>query len=211
MPIRRIANDGSLDSQFVDLHVICRLASFFECMDTLKDKLQKVIEHFKGEITSLRTGRASPALVEDLEVEMYGAKTQLKALASISTPDSRQIMIQPWDKSAIQQIEKAIQASQLGLSPVVDGQMIRLNLPQLTEERRRDLIKILKKNLEEDKISIRKIREEVIREIEDAEKKKEISEDEKFRKKQDVQKIVDEMNKKMDDISSKKEQEIMTG
>ena len=180
-------------------------------MGSLKEKLNKVIEYFKGEIVVLRTGRATPALVEDLQVDYYGTKTPLKALASISTPDPRQILIQPWDKGALQPIEKAIQSSQLGLNPVVDGVYIRLNLPQLTEERRKDLIKILGQKAEETKISVRKAREEVLRVVDDAEKKKEISEDEKFRKKQETQKTVDEINKKIEEIVSAKEKEIMNG
>src|SRR5437762_2599764 len=126
-------------------------------MELLKEKLNKAIEHLKQEVASLRTGRASPALVEDIEADYYGTKTAIKALGSISTPEPRQILIQPWDKGAIQPIEKAIQASGLGLNPVVDGIVIRLNLPQLTEERRKDLIKILKQKTEEVRISIRKI------------------------------------------------------
>src|SRR3989338_6791365 len=140
-------------------------------MGSLKEKLNKVIEYFKGEIAVLRTGRATPAVVENLPVDYYGTKTPLKALASISTPDPRQILIQPWDKGALQPIEKAIQSSQLGLNPVVDGVYIRLNLSQLTEERRKDLIKILGQKAEETKISVRKAREEGLRVVDDAEKK----------------------------------------
>ena len=177
----------------------------------LKEKLNKVIEHFKNEITVLRTGRATPALVEDLAVDYYGTKTPLKALASISTPDPKQILIQPWDKGALQPIEKAIQSSQLGLNPIVDGVYVRLNLPQLTEERRKDLTKILGQKAEEAKISVRKAREEALKEVEEQEKKKEISEDEKFRKKSEAQKTVDETNKKIEEIVSAKEKEIMGG
>ncbi|OHA05010.1 MAG: ribosome recycling factor [Candidatus Sungbacteria bacterium RIFCSPLOWO2_01_FULL_47_10] len=180
-------------------------------METLKEKLNKVIDHLKSEIVSLRTGRASPALVEDLQVDYYGVKTPLKAVASISTPDPKQIVIQPWDKAALQPIEKAIQQSQLGLNPVVDGAQVRLMLPQLTEERRKDLIKILKQKMEEARISVRKTREEALREVDILEKKKEISEDEKFRKKQDVQKMVDETNKKIEEIGAHKEKEILEG
>src|SRR3990172_2960232 len=180
-------------------------------METLKEKLNKVIDHLKSEIVSLRTGRASPALVEDLQVDYYGVKTPLKAVASISTPDPKQIVIQPWDKAALQPIEKAIQQSQLGLNPVVDGAQVRLMLPQLTEERRKDLIKILKQKMEEARISVRKTREEALREVDILEKKKEISEDEKFRKKQDVQKMVDETNKKIEEIGAHKEKEKLEG
>lgn len=180
-------------------------------MDLLKEKLSNIISHFKGEIAVLRTGRATPALVEDLAVDYYGTKTPLKALASISIPDPKQILIQPWDKGALQPIEKAIQSSPLGMNPIVDGAQVRLNLPQLTEERRRDLIKLLGQKSEETKISVRKAREEAIRENDDAEKKKEISEDEKFRKKSEIQKIVDEINKKIEETVNAKEKEIMNG
>ena len=177
----------------------------------LKEKLNKIVDHLKSEIASLRTGRATPALVEDLPVDYYGTKTPLKALASISTPDARQILIQPWDKNAVQPIEKAIQTSPLGLNPVVDSSAIRLNLPQLTEERKKDLVKVLKQKLEEGKIQVRKIREEAIKEIDALEKDKKISEDEKFRKRQETQKIVDEINKKIEEIGMGKETEIMNG
>ena len=180
-------------------------------MEMLKEKLNKIVDHLKSEIASLRTGRATPALVEDLPVDYYGTKTPLKALASISTPDARQILIQPWDKNAVQPIEKAIQTSPLGLNPVVDSSAIRLNLPQLTEERKKDLVKVLKQKLEEGKIQVRKIREEAIKEIDALEKDKKISEDEKFRKRQETQKIVDEINKKIEEIGMGKEKEIMNG
>lgn len=180
-------------------------------MDLLKEKLNKITEHFKGEIAILRTGRATPALVEDLAVDYYGTKTPLKALASISTPDPKQILIQPWDKGSLQPIEKAIQTSQLGLNPVVDGAQVRLNLPQLTEERRKDLIKLLGQKSEEAKIGVRKAREEALKEVDEQEKKKAISEDEKFRKKSEVQKTVDEINKKIEEIVNAKEKEIMNG
>ncbi len=179
-------------------------------MNEFKQKLEKIIMHLKQEITSLRTGRASPALVEDLEVEYYGTPTPLKALAAISISDARQLVIQPWDKNALQPIEKAIQSSSLGLSPVTDKDSIRLSIPQLTEERRKDLVKILGRNLEDAKITVRKEREEILKEIDRKEKAKEMSEDAKFREKAEVQKHVDEINKKIEEIGSAKEKEIMT-
>jgi len=180
-------------------------------MAELKQKLEKIIEGLKSDTASLRTGRATPALVEDLEVEYYGSKTPLKAVASISSPEPRSLVIQSWDKNAVQPIEKAIQTSPLGLNPVVDSSAIRLNLPQLTEERKKDLVKVLKQKLEEGKIQVRKIREEAIKEIDALEKDKKISEDEKFRKRQETQKIVDEINKKIEEIGMGKEKEIMNG
>lgn len=175
-----------------------------------KQKLEKIIARFKEAISSLRTGRASPAMVEDLEVEYYGAKTPLKALAAISSPEPRQIVIQPWDKGAIQPIEKAIQSSSLGLNPVTDRDTIRLQIPPLTEERRKELVKVLGRNLEDARISIRKEREDMLREIDREEKAKEISEDQKFRDRAEAQKQVDEANKKIEEIGTQKEKEIMT-
>ena len=176
----------------------------------LKEKLEKTLEYFKNEISSLRTGRATPALVEDLEVDYYGSKTPLKALAALSCPEPRQLLIKPWDKNALQPIEKAIQATSQGMNPVVDKDSIRLAIPSLNEERRKDLVKTLGKFLEEARICIRKDREDSLRETDRREKSKEISEDEKFRQKNDVQKQVDEANKKLEEIHRAKEKEIMT-
>lgn len=173
-------------------------------------KLEKIIAQLKIEVGSLRTGRASPALIEDLEIDYYGTKTPLKAVAAISSPSARELTIQPWDKNAIQPIERAIQASSLGLNPVTDRDMIRLTIPALTEERRRDLTKLLGRMLEDARIKVRKDREDALREVDRMEKAKEISEDEKFRDKNGIQKHVDETNKKIEDIGTTKEKEIMT-
>ena len=179
-------------------------------MKELKEKLEKIIERIKSEVAGLRTGRATPALVEDLEVDYYGTKTSLKALASISSPEPRTLVISPWDKNAIQPIEKAIQGSPLGINPVTDREAVRLSIPPLTEERRKDLTKLLGKHLEEARIHVRREREEILKEIDHKEKAKQISEDEKFRQKNEVQKAVDETNKKIEDLGKAKEKEIMT-
>lgn len=179
-------------------------------MTDFKKNLEKIIEHLKSEVVSLRTGRATPALVEDLEVDYYGTKTPLKAIASISSPEARSLVIQPWDKNAVQPIEKAIQSSSLGLNPVTDRDAIRLSIPPLTEERRRELTKLLGRHLEDARIQVRREREEILKEIDRKEKAKEISEDEKFRQKGEAQKQVDEINKKIEDIGSAKEKEMMT-
>ena len=179
-------------------------------MPEFKSKLEKIIEHLKIEIASLRTGRASPALVEDLEVDYYGTKTPLKAVAAISSPDPKQILIQPWDKNAVQPIERAIQSSSLGLNPITDKDFIRLAIPPLTEERRRELAKILGKHLEEARIQVRREREEMLKGIDAKEKAKQISEDEKFRQSKEAQKVVDEINKKIEDMGKAKEKEVMT-
>ncbi len=179
-------------------------------MIDFKQKLDKIVEYLRGEISSLRTGRATPALVEDLEVDYYGAKTPLKAIAAISSPEPRTLEIKPWDKNAIQPIEKAIQGSSLGLNPVTDRDTIRLSIPSLTEERRKELTKLLGKYLEDARIKIRQERESVLREIDRKEKAGELSEDERFRQKNEAQKIVDETNKKIEDAGASKEKEIMT-
>ncbi|MDO8600829.1 MAG: ribosome recycling factor [bacterium] len=176
----------------------------------LKQTLEKIFEHLKQEMSGLRTGRASPALVEDLEVDYYGAKTVLKALASISSPEPKQIFIQPWDKNAMEPIQKAIQSSSLGLNPIADRDGIRLTIPALTEERRKDLTKLLGKHLEEARIQVRREREDALKEIDALEKAKKISEDEKFRQKSEVQKQIDDMNKKIEELGETKEHEIMS-
>jgi len=158
----------------------------------------------------LRTGRATPALVENLEIDYYGTKTPLKAIAAISSPDSRSLIIQPWDKSVLPAIERAIETSKLGIKPVSERETIRILLPPLTEERRKELTKLLGKYLEDARIQVRREREEILKEIDRREKAKEISEDEKFRRKNEVQKIVDEANKKIEEIGTAKEKEIMT-
>ncbi|MBI2640065.1 MAG: ribosome recycling factor [Candidatus Sungbacteria bacterium] len=174
-----------------------------------KSKLEKIIANLKSEIATLRTGRASSALVEDIEVDYYGAKTPIKALASISSPEPRTLVIQPWDKNAIQPIEKVIRDSSLGLNPAVDKDLIRLTIPQLTEERRKDLLKVLGRHVEDARIQVRREREEALKEIDRKEKAKEISEDEKFRQKSEIQKAVDEANKKIEEVAATKEKEIM--
>lgn len=179
-------------------------------IDGIKPKLSDALEHLKREVSSLRTGRATPALVEDLEVEHYGMKQPLKALAAISVPEPRQILISPWDKGAMEPIQKAIQQSNLGMNPIADSNGIRLNLPALNEERRKELIKMLHQKLEEGRIAIRKVREEAMKELDKAEKDKEISKDEHFRGKSEIQKIVDETNKKVDEMGAQKEKEVMT-
>lgn len=179
-------------------------------MNDFKQKLEKTIAHLKEEIASLRTGRASPALVEDVNVDYYGTETPLKALAAISSPEPRQIVITPWDKNALQPIEKAIQSSSLGLNPVTDRDAIRLTIPPLTEERRKELVKLLGRHLEDAKITVRREREDMQREIDRREKAKEMSEDQKFREKADAQKAVDDANKKIEEIGAHKEKEIMT-
>lgn len=175
-----------------------------------KEDLEKSVEHFKNEAGKIRTGRANPSLVEDLLVDYYGAKTPLKQIASINTPEPRTISIQPWDRGALAAIEGAIRSSDLNLNPMNDGILVRINIPMLTEDRRREMVKALNQKAEEGRIAVRSIREEMLKEIKDAEKSGAMSEDDEFKGKERVQEVVDEYNKKVEEIRAKKEVEIMT-
>jgi ribosome recycling factor len=181
-----------------------------EIIKKFNEELDDIVEWFRGEIASLRTGRATPALVEDLEVEQYEVKTPLKHVASISTPDARTIYIQPWNKSVIEGIVRAIKNSSLQLAPIVDTDAVRVTLPQLTEERRRDLVKILNTKMEDARVRSRSRRDEAWKKIQNMEKAKEIAEDEKFRAKDEIQKHMDAFNRVMDDVRTKKEKDILT-
>ncbi len=181
-----------------------------EIIDKIKPDLDKAVEYLKGELSKMRVGRATPAMVEDIEIECYGQTMPLKQVANISTPQPRSIMVQPWDKHIIENIEKGISRSSLGFTPIVDGEIIRINIPQLSEERRKELTKHLNDKTEETKISIRHKREEAWKEIQELEKSGEIREDDKFRGKDELQKVIDEYNNKVDEIKNNKEQEIMT-
>ncbi|MDD5463950.1 MAG: ribosome recycling factor [Candidatus Moranbacteria bacterium] len=181
-----------------------------EIINLHKEDLEKSVEHFKGEAGKIRTGRANPSLVEDLLVDYYGAKTPLKQIASINTPEPRTIAIQPWDRGALAAIETAIRNSDLNMNPTNDGVLVRINIPMLTEERRKEMVKMLNQKGEEARIAVRSIREEILKEIKDAEKAGEISEDDEFAGKEKLQVIVDEYNKKIEELRAKKEVEIMT-
>jgi len=173
-------------------------------------QFEKAIEFMKEELGKLRTGRASASLVENLQVDYYGAKSPLKQMASITVPEARSIAITPWDRDSLVNIEKAIRDSQLNLNPINDGQLIRINIPELNEERRKELVKVLNQNAENARIAVRKIRESAWEEIQEDEKAGKISEDDKFSGKEKLQKVVDEYNSKIEEIREKKETEIMT-
>lgn len=180
--------------------------------DLLKETeshMQKSIHVLQEDLTSVRTGRANPGLVEKLQVEYYGAPTPLMQLASISVPEPRTLMIKPFDKSVLKGVEKAIMASDLGLTPNNDGQVIRLNLPPLTEERRRDLVKHVHHRLEEARVALRNIRRDAMKDMKDFESEKLISEDERKRGEEDVQKLTDRFMAEIDKIGQHKEKEIM--
>lgn len=172
--------------------------------------LDEAVNHFTEEIGKIRTGRANAGMVEGLMVDYYGARTPLKQIATINTPEPRTILIQPWDKGSLAGIESAIRESDMGFNPNNDGQVIRINIPALNEERRTELVKFLNKKTEESKIAVRTIREDVWKKIQDLEKEGKIAEDEKFLGKDLLQKVVDEYNAKLETLREKKEKEIMT-
>lgn len=171
--------------------------------------MNKAIEALRKEFASIRTGRASLALLDGITVDYYGTQTPLQQLASLSIPDSRQIAIQPWEQRIISEIDRAILKSDLGLTPVNDGKIIRINIPELTEERRKQLVKLVKKKAEEAKIAVRNIRRDSNDELKKKEKKDHISEDEVKKSHDEIQKITDSFIKKVDEIMEHKEKEIM--
>ncbi len=180
--------------------------------DLLKDaehRMQGAVHVLGEDLSGIRTGRANPALVEKVHVEYYGAPTPLMQLASISVPEARQLMIKPFDKTTIKAIEKAIMASDLGLTPNNDGQVIRLNLPPLTEDRRRELVKHTHTRIEETRVALRNIRRDVLKDMKDFENEKLISEDERKRGEEELQKLMDRIMAEIDKIGQRKEQEIM--
>lgn len=172
-------------------------------------ELAGILAWLQGEVATLRTGRATPALVENIEVDYYGVKTPLKHVASLSVPDARTITIQPWDKAALEPIQKALEASSVNLVPIADKDTIRLALPALTEERRRELLKLLGTKTEEARVRSRKVRDEAWRAAQERERSKQIREDEKFRAKDELQKRMDEFNKKLEEMKGRKEKEIL--
>jgi len=170
----------------------------------------KLIEHFNGELATLRTGRGSSALVENLEVDFYGTPTPISHIAQIAVPEPRTITIQPYDKSALKEIEKAIQQSTLGINPVNDGNVVRLTIPPMTEERRKELVKVVAQMAEKTRVGIRNVREEIWKDIQRMEKDGEMSEDAKISAKDDLQKIVDKYNAEVKKLAEAKEQEVLT-
>lgn len=171
--------------------------------------MQGAIDALKKEFTGIRTGRASMGLLDGIVVDYYGTPTPVQQLASLSIPESRQIAIQPWEHRLIPEIEKAIFKSDLGLTPMNDGKVIRINIPVLTEERRKQLVKVTRKRSEESKIAVRNIRRDANEELKKLEKDKHISEDEVKKEHDEIQKITDSFIKKIDELSEHKEKEIM--
>lgn len=174
-----------------------------------EDKMKKTVNVYRDELLGIRAGRANPALLDKINVDYYGVLTPLNQLASISAPEPRLLVIQPWDANTIPQIEKSILTSDLGLNPSNDGKLIRLPIPQLTEERRKDLVKLVGKNAEEAKIAIRNTRRELNDKLKKMEKSKDISEDEKKQAENEAQNITDKYIEEIDKLTEKKEQELM--
>jgi ribosome recycling factor len=176
---------------------------------TSEQKMLAAVDAVKKQFATIRTGRAHPSLIEGVKVDYYGAKTPIKQLANVTTPEPRLLVIQPWDKESMSAIEKAIQASDLGITPVNDGKFIRLSMPQLTHERRDELVKVLHKMAEEGRISVRNTRHQANEEGAKLEKDKLFTEDDKFTAKEKIQKLTDEHIKKIDAALSEKEKEIL--
>ncbi|MDX9991476.1 MAG: ribosome recycling factor [Anaerolineales bacterium] len=180
--------------------------------DLLKEtesRMRSAINVLEHDLSGIRTGRAHPGLVEKIHVEYYGADTPLIQLASISVPEPRSLLIKPFDKSTLKAVERAILASDLGLTPNNDGQAIRLNLPVLTEERRRDLVKVVHRRLEDSRIAVRNVRRDAMKDLKEFETEKMVSEDDRKRGEEDLQKLVDELIAEIDAIGRRKEQEIL--
>lgn len=177
-------------------------------IQNIKPELDKVVVFLEKELGKFRTSRATPSLVEDVVVDCFGQKFPLRQLAAISTPEAKQILIQPWDKSYIEGIVQALEKTGIGANPIVDKDIIRINLPPLSEEYRKNLIRMISEKEEQSRRTVRKWREESWSEIQEKTKKGEIREDDKFRAKDELQELVDEYNKKIEELAEKKKKEM---
>ena len=180
-----------------------------ELKKKINDKMTGAVESLKKELASIRTGRASLGLLDGIHVDYYGTPTPISQVATLGIPESKQIMIQPWEQKLIPEIEKAILKSDLGLTPSNDGKAIRLNIPPLTEERRKQLVKVIRKRAEESRIAIRNIRRDIIDELKKSEKEKHLSEDDVKKFQDEIQKITNSHIDKVEDVLQHKEKEIM--
>lgn len=180
-----------------------------EFLVEIRENMQKSVDSFERDLNTVRTGRASPALVEGIMVDYYGAATSLSHIASISVPEARVLMIEPWDKQALAEVEKSLLRSDLGLVPNNDGTVIRLNIPALTEERRRDLVKVVRAKLEEGHIAVRNIRRNGLAKLRQDEKDKSISQDDSRRIQSQLQELTDSIIEEMGLIAKDKESEVM--
>lgn len=180
-----------------------------EVLDNAKDKMERAIDNLSSSLTTLRAGRANPSILDKVTIDYYGVPTPVNQMANIAAPEARLITIQPFDPSQIKQIEKAILTADLGFNPSNDGKIIRLQVPQLTEERRKELVKQAHKYGEEAKVAIRNIRRKAVTDLKALEKNSDITEDDLSLAEKDIQKITDDEIKKIDDVISKKESEIL--
>jgi ribosome recycling factor len=199
-------------SGMLNLSVHPRLPGGVMIKETVKDaenRMKGALQSLEDDLSGIRTGRASPVLVEKLPIEYYGMPTPLMQLATVSVPEPRVLMIRPFDPTTLKAIEKAILASELGLTPNNDGKVIRLNLPPLTEERRRDLVKLVHTRLEEARVAVRNIRRDLIKDLRDFEHEKMISEDDLKHGEEELQKLTDHMIQEIDHVGDKKQKEIM--
>ena len=179
--------------------------------DNLRKRMQEVLDFVAGDVASVRTGRATPSIVEDIVVSAYGGQQKLKVqeLAGISSPDAQTIVIDPWDKSIIGDIKKGIQMANVGLNPNIDGEIIRISVPQMTKEDREKYVKLLKTKIESGKVMVRQVRGDVLKDIKSAFEKKKLSEDEKFAEEKKLQDITDEFVEKIEEVGKKKEKELL--
>jgi ribosome recycling factor len=180
-----------------------------EIISDCKDKMEKAVEHLRDEFSRVRTGRATPALVEKIRVDYYGSEVPLQQLAGFSVPEPRLLVIQPYDKGAVAAIEKAIQQSDLGINPSNDGQVVRLKFPELTEERRKDMVKVVKHQAEEGRVAVRNVRRHARQELEALEKAGELSRDELERIEKDLEKATHEVVAEVDQLLTHKEHELL--
>jgi ribosome recycling factor len=180
-----------------------------DVIDNTHKRMSKAIDALKKEFSKIRTGRASIALFDDIRVDYYGTPTPLNQVGTLAIPESRLITIQPWEKNLIPEIEKAILKSDLGLNPISDGQLVRISIPPLTEERRKEMVKLTKRMGEDAKIAVRNVRRDANETLKNSEKKKEFSEDQLKRGEKTIQELTDKFVKKVDEVVAAKEKEVM--
>jgi ribosome recycling factor len=185
------------------------MATIEELTADAQRRMDKSVEHARNEFNTVRTGRASAALLDRINVDYYGTPTPLKQLATINVPEPRMLTVQPFDPSSIKSIEKSIQESDLGLTPSNDGRLIRLPIPQLTEERRKELVKVVRHMAEEHRVAVREVRRDALRHLQELTKNGEVGDDDERRAEADVQKLTDEHTKHIDELLKHKEAEIM--
>lgn len=181
-----------------------------QLLSTRKNDFERVLEHLREELAGLRTGRAHPGLVEHISVTAYGTQQPLKSLASVGVPDAQTLQIEPWDQSLVKDIERALTVADLGSAPNVDGKIIRLKMPQMNEETRKRMVKMMGEKLEEARVAVRQVREDIRRDVQKQEKDKTISEDERFKIFDELDKLTKDIGGEIDAMGEKKEEDIMT-